>query len=146
MRRVTAILMGLYLMADLSVGQVQNILNNGGFETGLMCYSDWAWSQTSNDFNSNYQFRLSSDSHSGSNSLEINCGGADCLRAAIISDRIQTPAGQSYKLSLYAKCPAGRSAAVDIPGTSGGEPLHDLPFNDPSPPHHVHFPPRPTSP
>src|SRR5260370_743665 len=61
MRRVTAILMGLYLMADLSVGQVQNILNNGGFETGLMCYSDWAWSQTSNGFNSNYQCRLSSD-------------------------------------------------------------------------------------
>src|SRR5260370_35098061 len=100
MRRVTAILMGLYLMADLSVGQVQNILNNGGFETGLMCYSDWAWSQTSNDFNSNYQFRLSSDSHSGSNSLEINCGGPDCLKAAIIFEPIKPPAGPDHKSSL----------------------------------------------
>ncbi len=145
MRRVTAILMGLYLMADLSVGQVQNILNNGGFETGLMCYSDWAWSQTSNDFNSNYQFRLSSDSHSGSNSLEINCGGADCLRAAIISDRIQTPAGQSYKLSLYAKCPAGRSAAVDIPGTSGGETVQYLTCNDAWTPNQVNFTAGPSS-
>ena len=127
------------LTADLSVGQVQNILNNGGFESGLMCYSEWAWSQTTNDFNSNYQFRLSSDAHSGSNSIEINCAGPDCLKAAIISDRIQTPPGQSYKLNLYTKCPAGRVGYVYIPGTSGGDTFQYLACNDAWAPNQVNF-------
>lgn len=139
MRRATAILMGVYLMADLSVGQVQNILNNGGFETGMMCYSEWAWSHTTNDFNSTYQFRLSTDAHSGSNSMEINCAGTDCLKAAIFSDRIQTPPGQSYKLNLYAKCPAGRSAFVYIQGTSGGDTYQYLTCNDAWAPNQVSF-------
>jgi hypothetical protein len=139
MRRAIAILTGLYLIADLSVGQGQNILNNGGFETGMMCYSEWAWSQTSNDFNSNYQFRLSSDSHSGSNSMEINCAGTDCLKAAIFSDRIQTPLGQSYKLNLYAKCPAGRIAFVYVPGTLGGDTYQYLTCNDAWSPNQVNF-------
>src|SRR5580704_604708 len=117
MRRPTAILMGLYLVADLSLGQGQNILNNGGFETGLMCYSTAVWSQTGQDYKGDYQFLLSNDSHSGAYSLEIDCAGPDCLKAAIISDRIQTPPGQSYKLNLYTKCPAGRLAAVYVPGT-----------------------------
>src|SRR5579872_1898924 len=121
MRRAFAMVMGVYLMADLSVGQVQNILNNGGFESGLMCYSDWMWSQTGQDFKGDYQFQLSSDAHSGSSSLEINCAGTDCLKAAIFSDLIQTPPGQSYKVSLYSKCPAGRSSYLYIPGTLGGD-------------------------
>jgi hypothetical protein len=145
MHRAAAILTGLYLIADLSVGQGQNILNNGGFETGMMCYSEWAWSQTSNDFNSNYQFRLSSDSHSGSNSLEVNCAGTDCLKAAIFSDRIQTPVGQSYKLNLYSKCPAGRIAYVYIPGTLGGDTYQYLTCNDAWMPNQVNFTAGPSS-
>jgi hypothetical protein len=139
MRRATAILMGLYLMADLSVGQQQNILNNGGFETGLMCYSTNIWSQTGQPYVGDYQFLISNDSHSGANSLEINCAGPDCLKAAIISDRIQTPPGQSYKLSLYAKCPAGRLAAVYVPGTLGGDTFQYVTCNDAWAPNQVTF-------
>jgi hypothetical protein len=82
----------------------QNILNNGGFESGLMCYSDWMWSKTGVDFAGDYKFSLSSDAHSGNYSLSIACGGSDCLRAAIISDYIPVPANQSYQLSVWAKC------------------------------------------
>src|ERR1700730_18963202 len=99
MRRPTTYLLLVVLIMELPSLAQNNILNNGGFETGLMCYSDWAWSQTANDFNSNYQFRLSSDAHSGSNSLEINCDGTDCLKAAIFSDTIHTPPGQPYTLN-----------------------------------------------
>jgi hypothetical protein len=139
MRRAAAILTGLYLIADLSVGQGQNILNNGGFETGMMCYSEWMWSFTGQDYKGDYQFLISSDSHSGSNSMEINCAGTDCLKAAIISDKIQTPPGQPYKLNLYAKCPAGRAAFVYVPGTSGGDTYQYLTCNDAWAPNQVNF-------
>lgn len=98
-----------------SLADQANILNNGGFETGLMCYQNWMWSQTGQDFKGDYKFNLSSDSHSGSRSLEIACAGADCLRAAVYSNKIPTTAGQAYKLSLYAKCPANSSNFIYIP-------------------------------
>jgi hypothetical protein len=145
MHRPTAILMGLFLMTDLAVGQQQNILNNGGFESGLMCYSTYIWSQTGLDFKGDYQFLTSSDSHSGSYSIEINCAGPDCLKAAIISDRIQTPPGQSYKLNLYAKCPTGRSAAVYVPGTLGGDTFQYLTCNDAWAPNQIGFTAGPTA-
>src|SRR5262252_6025790 len=137
MRRATAIVTGLYLMADLCVGQ--NILNNGGFESGLMCYSEYIWSTTGQDYLGDYQFRISNDAHSGANSLEINCAGPDCLKAAIFSDRIQTPPGQSYKLNLYTKCPAGRLVAAYIPGTAGGDTFQYLTCNDAWAPNQVNF-------
>jgi hypothetical protein len=139
MRRATAIVMGLCLTADLSVGQQQNILNNGGFETGLMCYSNYIWSQTGQPYLGDYRFLISNDAHSGSNSLEINCAGPDCFKAAIFSDRIQTPPGQSYKLNLYTKCPAGRLAAVYIPGTLGGDTFQYVTCNDAWAPNQVTF-------
>src|SRR5262249_22945940 len=117
MRRPAKMLIGLCLGADLCLSQAQNILNNGGFETGLMCYSTAIWSVTDAPYKGDYKFLISADAHSGANSLEIRCVGPDCLKAAITSDRIQTPPNQGYKLSLYAKCPAGRAAAVYIPGT-----------------------------
>jgi hypothetical protein len=100
------------LLCVLPVLAQNNILNNGGFETGLMCYTDWIWSVTGIDFRGDYHFSLSNDAHSGAYSLQIACGGTDCLRAAAISGRIPSPANQSYLLSVYAKCP------VNNPGRS----------------------------
>src|SRR5688500_8937528 len=113
MHRSMAILISL-CVADISSGTEQNILNNGGFEYGLMCYSTSIWSTTGDDYKGDYRFQVSSDSHSGSRSLEILCYGPDCLKASIVSDKIQTPPDQAYKLSLYTKCPTGRLAAVYI--------------------------------
>jgi len=139
MRRSIAILIGLYFTVTPSVCQEQNILNNGGFETGLMCYSRGLWSKTGKDFKGDYKFLLSNDAHSGKYSLEINCAGPDCLKAAIISDRIPTTPGQAYKLSLYAKCPAGKSAAVYVPGTQGGDTYRPLTCNDTWAPNQISF-------
>src|SRR5579859_532927 len=140
MRRPAAFTMGLYLLADLCLGQQRNILINGGFETGLMCYSTNIWSQTGDPYTADYQFLMSSDAHSGSYSLGINCvAGSDCLKAAITSDLIQTPPGQSYKLNLYSKCPAGRLAAVYIPGTAGGDTFQYVTCNDAWAPNQINF-------
>ncbi len=122
MHRSIVFLLILCLSIDISVAAGQgNILNNGGFEYGLMCYGNWIWSQTGQDYKGDYKFLLSTDAHSGSYSLEIRCTGADCEKAAIFSNKIPTSPGQSYDLSMYTKCPAGRSAAIYIPGTASGD-------------------------
>jgi hypothetical protein len=90
----------------------QNILNNGGFESGLMCYSEWIWSATGIDFRGDYRFHTSTDAHSGTYSLEIACEGGDCMRAGIWTDHIPASPGTGFKLSLYSKCPAGRTAYI----------------------------------
>ena len=115
-------LTSIALLANLAFGQQQqNIWNNGGFESGLMCYASIIWAKSGKSFPSDYHFQLSSDSHSGSNSIEIRCTTSDCEKAAIVSSKIPTPGNQSYTLSLYTKCPAGRQAAVYIPDTKGGD-------------------------
>ncbi len=96
------------------VSSAQNILNNGGFEKGLMCYSDYVWA-------GNYQFQLSADSHSGHYSAKIACVGTGCQKAGIASNLIPAPANQTYKLSMYSKCPAGRVAIVYVPGMAFGD-------------------------
>jgi hypothetical protein len=99
----------------------QNILNNGGFETGLMCYGYWTWSNTGIDFAGDYLFTLSSDSHSGNYSAQIACkpGGTDCPRAAIISDPIPTTPGQTYILSAWIKCPSGGRVDFNAEDSAG---------------------------
>lgn len=119
MHRVASCFLSVLLFIGIP-SNAQNILNNGGFESGLMCYSEWMWSNTGRDFAGDYSFSLSTDAHSGTYSLEISCGGSDCLKAAIISDYIPASPGQSYRMSLYAKCPAGGVADVYIPWTSTG--------------------------
>src|SRR5947208_1041851 len=103
-----------------SFAQQANILNNGGFETGLMCYQNWMWSTTGQDFKGDYKFSLSPDAHSGANSLEIACNGPDCSRAAIYSDWIPTTPGQAYKISLYAKCPLNTNNFLYLSDSSVG--------------------------
>jgi hypothetical protein len=120
----------VFLMLDSSLLAQNNILNNGGFETGLMCYSEWMWSVTGVDYAGDYQFLLSTDAHSGNYSMEINCGGADCLKAAIISDMIPAPPNQSYSLSFYAKCPAGKVSFIYIPGMANGNVVDYITCND----------------
>ena len=99
----------------------QNILNNNGFESGLMCYGTNIWSYSGIFGEGDYRLSLSPDAHSGNYSLEIGCGGADCFKAAAISNEIPTSPNQSYILSLYVKCPAGATATVFIPGTAAGD-------------------------
>src|SRR5215471_7084943 len=139
MHRAGASVIGLCLLADLSVGQEQNILSNGDFESGLMCYSNYIWSVAGQDFKGDYQFLISNDAHSGANSLEIRCNGPDCLKAAIWSDKIQTPPGQAYQLSLYTKCPTGTLSAVYIPGTQGGDTFQYVTCNDTWAPNVINF-------
>ncbi|MDP2996417.1 MAG: hypothetical protein Q8N47_02940 [Bryobacterales bacterium] len=84
MRRSLALVLLLSLPIDVSTAaEPLNILNNGGFEYGLMCYGNWIWSQTGQDYKGDYQFLLSTDAHSGSYSVEIRCAGTDCEKAAI---------------------------------------------------------------
>lgn len=97
----------------------QNILNNGGFETGLMCYYNWIWSVTGVDFAGDYKFLLSSDSHSGSYSAEMICTGSDCLRAAYISDTIQVyPTTPGFQMSIFSKCPTGTVGQIYVPAAN----------------------------
>jgi len=99
-----------------------NILKNGGFESGMMCYTDWVWSYTGQAYGGDYKFALSSDAHSGAYSIELSCAaGRDCEKAAIDSDSIFTPPGQTYTLSLYSKCPVGQPSFVYIPGMANGD-------------------------
>src|SRR5579862_3016829 len=103
MRRRFSVIPALLLAVLPSEADQPNFLNNGGFETGLMCYTNWTWSYTGVDFAGDYKFSLSTDAHSGAYSAEISCGGTDCQRAAIYSNTIPTAAPNlSYTLSLYA--------------------------------------------
>ncbi len=95
-----------------------NILNNGGFETGTMCYGHWIWGKE--DWAGDYKFRLSTDAHSGEYSAEIACEGADCIKAAIYSDKIPVHPGETYILSAYAKCPMGTHSFMHVPDTADG--------------------------
>jgi len=113
----------LLLMAGLSgPAAAQNILNNGGFETGLMCYSFWTWSTTGVDFAGDYRFTLSPDSHSGNYSLQIACipGGTDCWRAAVRTEQIPAMPNQKYSVSVWVKCPLGGGGIFYVPTPAGG--------------------------
>lgn len=100
----------------------QNILNNGGFETGLTCYDFWTWSSTGIDFKGDYRFTLTTDSHSGNYAMQIACipGGTDCVRSAIISESIPTIASRQYTITAWAKCPAGGNAQVYVADSTAG--------------------------
>jgi len=112
----------LCLMAGLpSPAGSQNILNNGGFETGLMCYNFWTWSYVGY-FKGDYRFTLSSDSHSGNYSFQIACipGGTDCYRAAVYTQEIPAIPNQHYTTSAWVKCPSGGTALLYVNSSAGG--------------------------
>jgi len=117
MRRFLAL---VFFIAGLPTLAQNNILNNGGFESGLTCYAEWIWSNTGESYVGDYRFSLSNDAHSGSYSLKIGCSGSDCAKAAAFSE-VPAPANQNYNLSVYAKCPAGDSALIYVPGMSNGD-------------------------
>jgi hypothetical protein len=108
-------LLALTFLNSAAVAQ-NNILKNGGFEQGLMCYAEYE-----NDGTGDYRFLLSPDSHSGNYSAEISCTGPNCTKAWFISNFMPAPANQSYTLSLYSKCAAGAQTAVYIPGMANGD-------------------------
>jgi hypothetical protein len=107
-----------YFSVSLALGgsaSAQNILTNGGFEYGLMCYLNNVWTNTGIFGLGDYKITLSTDSHSGKYSLEMNCTGTDCVKAAIISSRIPTAPNQDYSLSVWLKCPVGGFSGVYLP-------------------------------
>lgn len=113
----------IVILVGVALGQ-NNILNNGVFEYGLMCYNYYIWSSNGSSFGpSDYKVGLSTDAHSGSYSLELRCTGSDCLKAAAISNRIPVTPNTAYKLRLYSKCPSVSDslASVYIPSTAGGD-------------------------
>ncbi len=106
----------VFTLVALTAAAQNNILKNGGFETGLMCYAEYQNAGTGD-----YQFLLSTDSHSGNYSAEIACPGTNCTKAWYISNFIPVPASQSYTLSLYSKCTPGAQAAIYVPGMVNGD-------------------------
>ncbi len=108
-------LLALLFLNSAAVAQ-NNILKNGGFETGLMCYAEYE-----NGGTGDYRFLLSTDAHSGTYSAEITCVGTNCSRAYIYSNFLPAPASQSYSLSLYSKCATGVQGLLYVPGTANGD-------------------------
>ncbi len=119
----TCLLLVSAVLCKSQLDAQNNILNNGGFEQGLMCYGNWIWSSTGQEYVGDYRFALSSDSHSGAYSAQIACPSttADCFKAAIRSNYMPTPPNQNYLLTFYAKCPANQYAAIYVPGTASGD-------------------------
>jgi hypothetical protein len=118
LRRLSAWTASFLVLGHVSA---QNILNNTGFEYGLMCYLTNVWSYTGEFGKGDYKIQLSPDAHSGSQSIEISCTGSDCFKASVISNRIPSAPNENYILRLYAKCLPGATAAVYIPETAGGD-------------------------
>ena len=127
MRSIRSVMAGLLVgMGLVGTAAAQNILKNGGFETGLMCFMNNVWSNTGNFGPGDYKFTLSGDSHSGKYAIEIGCvlpavGAGDCVKGSIFSNRIPTAPNQDYTLSLWSKCPAREGAAVWVPGMATGD-------------------------
>lgn len=90
-----------------------NILNNGGFESGTMCYGQYEWGSNPSNLGTGYQFSLSTgDVHGGKYAAQIACVNAsDCgypAKAALqVSPSFHTPHNQAYKVSAWTKCPSG---------------------------------------
>ena len=137
MRRSISFLFVGWLLVGGMVAQ--NILNNGGFEYGLMCYSSNIWSYTGNPYSGDYRFLLSPDAHSGSNSLELRCVGTDCYKAAVVSNNIPTKPNQAYKLNLYTKCAPGSATRVFIPEVASGYVFRDMACTGAWAPNQVEF-------
>lgn len=115
------------------VTQPTNMLNNGGFEYGLQCYSNWIWSQTGIDYRGDYDFVLSTDAHGGTYALEIRCIGSDCgsgAKAAIYTQQIASAPSQAYRLTFFTKCPTGMDAIVYLPGMAGGDVYQNVACSD----------------
>jgi hypothetical protein len=88
-----------------------NILANGGFELGMMCFGEYVQPDGNND----YGFFLSTDAHGGQYALELRCIGPSCAssfngRAFVVTQAFHTPASQAYKLTFWSKCDAGADA------------------------------------
>jgi hypothetical protein len=93
-----------------------NLLNNGGFEYGTMCYGQYEWGANPSNVGTGYAFSLStSDVHGGKYAAQIACvNQSDCgypAKAALqVSPSFHTPHSQAYKVTAWTKCPAGDDA------------------------------------
>ena len=106
----------------------QNILNNGGFESGLMCWNEWVVSSTFVDGAGDYRFAVSTDTRPGSfgaYSIEIECEGSDCYKGYVYTNNFPAVANQSYQLSYWAKCPSGGAVYI----SPAGRPVTPTPGN-----------------
>jgi hypothetical protein len=105
-----------------------NLLNNGGFEYGTMCYGQYEWSAANPaNVGTGYQFSLSTaDVHGGAYAAQIACvnGSSDCGypgKAALqLSPTFHTPHNQAYSVTVYTKCAAGDNAFFYTPNVASG--------------------------
>ena len=123
MRRLLTFPLLITVVSNTAALAQNNILVNGGFENGLMCYAENIWGvDESNAFAGDYRFSLSNDVHSGTYSVKLSCpAGGDCNKAALYSQRIPATPNQAYQLSFYAKCPVGNTPWAHVPNTAAGD-------------------------
>jgi hypothetical protein len=108
-----------------------NILNNGGFELGTMCYGQYEWATDPSNVGTGYQFSLSTDAHSGSYAAQIQCVDASqCgypAKAALqASPSFHTPYNQPYNVSVYTRCSPGDLAFFYTPNAAVGTNIPDF--------------------
>ena len=112
-----------------------NILNNGGFELGAMCYGQYEWGSNPSNVGTGYAFSLSTtDVHSGTYAAQIACVNAsDCgfpAKAALqVSPSLHTPHSQAYKVSAYTKCLTGDLAYFYTPNAAAGTTIPNFTCN-----------------
>ncbi|HEX8791417.1 MAG TPA: hypothetical protein VF765_10745 [Polyangiaceae bacterium] len=112
-----------------------NLLNNGGFESGTMCYGQYEWGANPSNVGTGYQFSLStSDVHGGKYAAQIACVNAsDCgypAKAALqASPTFHTPHNQAYKVTAWTKCPAGDLAFFYTPNAATGTSIPNFTCN-----------------
>lgn len=101
-----------------------NILNNGGFEDGLMCYGQYEWGMDSSNVGTGYAFSLSTKSHGGTYALQMSCVNApDCgfpAKAAVEANGFFTAPNQTYDVTIWSNCPPGDNGFFYTPTVPSG--------------------------
>ncbi len=101
-----------------------NILNNGGFEDGLMCYGQYEWAPNPSNVGTGYAFSLSTSAHSGAYALQMSCTDAtQCgfpAKAAVEANGFFTPPNQKYDVTVWSNCASGDNAFFYTPTVTSG--------------------------
>ncbi len=101
-----------------------NILNNGGFEDGLMCYGQYEWAPNPSNVGTGYLFSLSTSAHSGSYALQMACTDvAQCgfpAKAAVEANGLLTSPNQTYNVEIWSSCEAGDNGFFYTPTVTSG--------------------------
>jgi hypothetical protein len=101
-----------------------NILNNGGFEDGLMCYGQYEWAPNPSNVGTGYAFSLSTSAHTGTYALQMTCTDtSQCgypAKAAVEANGFSTPTNQTYNVTIWSNCEAGDTGFFYTPTVTSG--------------------------